>query len=167
MAQHVPVKWSALTFPLFSFPCLPLTPSSSPPSLCLEVDELNANVDPQCYFTLMLFLSRTEQDAGDSPRATTTFFFWPSALIHVCHTLPSECLRFEFMFNETAVEQTSANWILWLYSKWDNEKKVKVNNSRQCHWRWWAFNDAEPSSHLSRATQIKETTNSELKWWRN
>lgn len=47
------------------------------------------------------------------------------------------------------------------------KKKAKVNNSRWCHRRWWAFNDGEPSSHLSRAPEIKETTNRELKWWRN
>lgn len=54
MGQHVPVKWSTLTFPLFYFPCLPLTRSSFPPSLCLEVPELHANVDPTCF---VLFIS--------------------------------------------------------------------------------------------------------------
>lgn len=36
---------------------------------------------------------------------------------------------------------------------WRKKKRGKVNNSRQCHLRWWGFNDGEPSSHLSTSPQ--------------
>lgn len=167
MGQHVPVKWSTLTFPLFYFPCLPLTRSSFPPSLCLEVPELHANVDPTCF---VLFISNPPARIcrwtaeGDDHILLLNFCSYTRLLYFVFMT--SIKVLNSYLMKLRLSRHLPIGFYGCIHSG-TMKKKVKVNNSRRCHRRWWAFNDGEPSSHLSRAPEIKETTNRELKWWRN
>lgn len=169
MGQHVPVKWSTLTFPMFSFPRLPLTRSSFPPSLCLKVQSSMLMLTQLVLFCFVLFISTT----------LWRICIWTAEgvdhilLLNFCsytHLLYLAFMTSIKVLNSYLMKvRLSRHLPIGFYGSIHSGtmKIAKVNNSRRCHQRWWAFNDGEPFSHLSRAPEIKETTNRELKCWRN
>lgn len=152
-----PLKWSTLTFPSFPLPPRSLALLRLSRSI-LKATQLTHNASLSS--TVIVFFCSLESEISQQ-----LVIFWARIdyLFLIIHTTALSLL----LLRICNVHKSGKFALWWKHSwivicqldfmdtsfVWRKKKRGKVNNSRQCHLRWWGFNDGEPSSHLSTSPQ--------------